>query len=132
MPWPSAKTILEWLWHFWPFLLSGIVAILPWAIYQIRSRRAQSWPVVDGAVESHSLHTEYLGSHRREIAEISYSYTVNREYYSGIYRVSGEWQFVHFPRGSRVVVRYKPSDPSTSLLDREHVRLGKLGTGLGC
>jgi hypothetical protein len=129
MPWPPAKTIFEWLWHLWPFLLSGIIGILAWVVYQIRWRRAQSWPAVDGAVESHSTHTEYLGSHRREIAEISYSYSVNREYYSGIHRVSGEWQFVYFPKGSPVVVRYKPSDPSTSLLDREHVRLRKPGRG---
>ncbi len=129
MPWPPARTILEWLWHVWPFLLSGIIGILAWTIYRIRSRRAQSWPVVDGAVESHLLHTEVIGSHRREIAEISYSYSVNREYYSGTHRVSGEWQFVYFSKGSRVVVRYKPSDPSTSLLDREHVRLRKVGRG---
>jgi hypothetical protein len=126
MLWVSAGTNFEWLLHSWPYLLGGIAGILAWLIYQMRSRQAQSWPVVDGTVESHLFYVEGFGQHRHQIAEVSYSYGIDREYYSGAHKVSGEFEFAYFPKGSRVMVHYKPSDPSTSFLDREEVRLRKL------
>jgi len=119
-------TDLGWLLHTWPYLLGGITGLSAWAIFQIRSRQAQSWPVVDGTVESHSFYVEGFGQHRHQIAEVSYSYSIDREYYSGAHKVSGEFEFAYFPKGSLLVVHYKPSDPSASFLDREEVRLRKL------
>jgi hypothetical protein len=122
----TAGTNFDWLFHGWPFLLAGITGIFAWAIHQIRSRQAQSWPVVDGTVESHLVYVEGFGQHRHQIAEVSYSYSIDRDYYSGAHKVSGEFEFAYFPKGSRVVVHYKPSDPSTSFLDHEEVRLRKM------
>ena len=125
MFWLPASIGFGWLLHAWPFILGGIIALLTSAIYQIRSRQAQSWPVVDGTVESHLSRVEVLGSEQRKIAEVSYSFNINSEYYSGAYVVAGEFEFDYFPKGSRVVVHYKPSDPSISFLDREDVRFAR-------
>ena len=126
MRWLSASASFEPSFHFWVFLLGGLTGALGWAIYQIRSRQAQSWPVVDGTVESHLYYVEGFGQNRNEIAEVSYSFSINSEYYSGAHKVSGESEFVYFPKGSRVLVHYKPSDPSVSFLDRDEIRSRKL------
>jgi len=80
---------------------------------------------VDGTVESHLFYVEGFGQHRRQIAEVSYSFSVDREYYSGAHKVGGESEFAYFPKGSRVLVHYKSSDPSISFLDHEDIRLRK-------
>jgi len=93
-----------------------------WALRQVRSSTAQSWPVVEGMVESTSVRVEGFGNNEHEIAEVNYSYQVAGEFYSGAHEVGSRIEFEWFPTGSRLVVHYKPSNPSVSFLDREDLR----------
>jgi hypothetical protein len=108
---------------YWIYLVVAGVGLAGWLVREVRSRAAQSWPVVDGTVESTGVQVEGFGRDQREIAEVNYSYRVEGEFYSGAHEVSGESEFVWFPKLSRVVVHYKTSDPSKSFLDRQDVRL---------
>jgi hypothetical protein len=93
-----------------------------WLFRQLRFRAAQAWPMTDGTVESTTVRTEGFGRSEHDIAEVNYSYSVEGEYYSGAHEVSGESEFAAFPKQSRVIVHYKPSNPAVSFLDREDVR----------
>ena len=93
-----------------------------WLFRQVRSRAAQAWPMTDGTVESTTVRTEGFGRSAHDIAEVNYSYRVEGEYYSGAHEVSGESEFDAFPKQSRVIVHYKPSNPAVSFLDRNDVR----------
>ncbi len=112
--------------NFWSenWLIIAILGIgaAGWLIREVRARIAQSWPIVDGTVEFTTIRVEQHGRSQREIHEVNYSYRVQGEYYSGAHRVGGESDFAAFPKLSRVVVHYKPSDPSVSFLDREDLR----------
>lgn len=108
------------IWIFLLFLgLGGAV----WLVREVRSRRAQSWPVVEGTVESTTVRVDGYGRNQHEIAEVNYSYKVEGAFYSGAHEVGSESEFEAFPKLSRVLVHYKPSNPSVSFLDREDVRL---------
>ena len=93
-----------------------------WLLRQLRSRAAQAWPVVDGTVEFNTVRTEGFGRSEHDIPEVNYSYRVEGEYYSGAHVVSSEVEFAAFPKQSRVVVHYKPSNPAVSFLDRDDLR----------
>jgi len=104
-------------------LIAQAIGGAGWLIRQRRSRAAQSWPVVEGTVECTMVRLAGLGRNQSEIAEVHYSYKVEGAFYSGAREVGSELEFEAFPKLSRVVVHYKPSDPSASFLDREDVRL---------
>jgi hypothetical protein len=93
-----------------------------WLFRQLRSRAAQAWPITDGTVESTTARAEGFGRSQRNIAEVNYSYRVEGEYYSGAHEVSGDSEFDVFPKQSRVIVHYKPSNPAVSFLDRDEVK----------
>jgi len=78
--------------------------------------------MADGTVEYTMVRAEGHGRTYREIAEVNYSYAVEGEFYSGTHVVGNEAEFEMFPKESRVVVHYKPSNPSVSFLDREDLR----------
>lgn len=110
---------------YWPYLLIPAIAGAAWLVRELRSRAAQSWPVVEGTVEMHTVRVEGYGRSEHEIAEVNYSYRVQGEFYSGAHVVGGESDFDAFPKLSRVFVHYKPSDPTVSFLDREDIRAKK-------
>jgi hypothetical protein len=130
MLWLAANASFETFLHLWLPLLSALIALLIWLVRRVRSKLAQAWPVMDGTVESAHVLVEGFGHTQRVTPTVNYSFTVNGEYYSGAHVESGESQFVYFPRGSRVLVHYKPSDPSMSFLDREDVRSRKRRTSM--
>ena len=109
----------------WFYLAALAVSAIGWVVREIRARQAQSWPIVDGIVEFTHVRVEGSGSEGREIAEVAYSYRVEGEYYGGYHPLASAWEFGNFPKGSRVVVHYKQSDPSTSFLDRDDLRRRK-------
>jgi hypothetical protein len=79
--------------------------------------------MAEGIVESTTVRTEAFGRRpQHDVAEVNYSYKVEGEYYSGAHVVSSEVQFAAFPKQSRVIVHYKPSNPAVSFLDREDLR----------
>ena len=119
--------------RLWLFGITLGIAGAAWLIRELRSRAAQSWPIVDGTAESTYVRVEGHGRTERRIAEVNYSYKVQGEFYSGAHEVRSEVDFEAFPKESRVVVHYKESDPSVSFLDREDVRQRRdrmMATGL--
>jgi hypothetical protein len=130
MLWFAARASFETFLHLWLPLLSALIALLIWLVRQVRSRLAQAWPVMDGTVESARVLVDGFGHTERVIPAVNYSFSVNGEYYAGVHVESGESQFVFFPKGARVLVHYKPSDPSISFLDREDVRSRKRRTSM--
>jgi len=78
--------------------------------------------MTEGIVESTTVRTEGFGRRQHDVAEVNYSYKVEGEYYSGAHVVNSEVQFVAFPKQSRVIVHYKPSNPAVSFLDRDDLR----------
>ena len=107
------------------FLFAAGIFVIIWAIRELRTRKAQAWPMVDGHVESAEVREEGMGEDHREIPEISYSYRIDGEYYGGYHQLSRATDLELFPKGSRVVVHFKSSDPSKSFLDREDLRRRK-------
>jgi hypothetical protein len=107
---------------FWLFVaVSSLVAVV---VRNQRERAGQSWPIVGGTVESAQM-TMVDGQAR---AEVAYSYSVNGEYFSGVFfRVprttgKGEELLAHFPKESHVLVHYKPGSPEISVLDLNEVK----------
>jgi hypothetical protein len=102
-----------------------LLEALSWVLREIHSRTAQSWPTVPGVVESAEVRKEGAGSYQSYAPEVSYSYTVGGEYYTGFHIVNSEKRLRAFPKGSRVLVHYRNSDPTKSFLDREDLRSRK-------
>lgn len=107
----------------WIRLIALAISKTARLIRERRSRTAQSWPMVEGIVESTIVRAGGFGRNQPVIAEVHYSYKVEGAFYSGAHEVDSELEFEAFPNLSRVVVHYKPSDPSVSFLDRADVRL---------
>jgi len=108
--------------HYWVFVAVLTSTAGGWLLRQLRSRGAQAWPIADGTVEFNTVRTEGFGRSEHDVAEVNYSYRVEGEYYSGAHVVSSELEFAAFPKQSRVVVHYKPSNPAVSFLDRDDLR----------
>jgi hypothetical protein len=102
-----------------------VLELIRWAIREIRSRLAQSWPTVSGIVESAEVRVDSFSTNQRYTPEVTYSYQVDGDFYSGSHIVSSGKKLAPFPKGLPVVVHYKASDPSTSFLDRENLRIPK-------
>ena len=100
-------------------LVFGLLQIgLPW----LRRRRSRSWPWARSNVQGGSIQVVRDRSGTSYRLAVSYSYTVNRETYGGTYtercRDEDEAQGLlkslkEFPPP----VRYKPGDPSKSVMD---------------
>ena len=101
-----------------PMAMAGV----GWLLRKVGSRAAQAWPMTEGTVEFNAVRTEGFGRSEHDVAEVNYSYKVQGEYYSGAHEVSSEVEFDAFPKQSRVVVHYKPSNPAVSFLDRDDLR----------
>ena len=108
--------------RYWVYVAALTVTVGGWLLRELRSRAAQAWPRTDGTVESTTVRTEGFGRSERDIAEVNYSYKVEGEYYSGAHVVGSEADFDAFPKQSRVIVHYKPSNPAVSFLDRDDLR----------
>jgi hypothetical protein len=94
------------------------------AVYKMAQRRIQligsnAWPMANGRIFESSLqHDDIYGW----ATELTYSYTVFGEYYSGIYRHGfrrkkrAEAFLERFPRETPIPVRYKSQRPEMSTL----------------
>ena len=90
----------------------------------MRDRRAQTWPAARGSVVSCDVKTYHGRFSDYAVGVLGYSCEVNGEYYSGYFRrqyndEQTAWTFVDSRRDTPVVVRYKASDPETSVLRDE-------------
>lgn len=111
------------------FVLSAVSAVgvvtycvIRWAKY----RNSDSWPVVEGHVESYGRyrHLDNDGSSSLSFVDVSYSYSVDGEFYSGEWlsptlkndKALTEFLEQSMPIGKAVSIRYMPSHPERSLL----------------
>jgi hypothetical protein len=117
--------------HFDPFDLVSVLKDAALLLFSIgtaiwawfRVRHAYSWPSAQGAVMG--VHVSSGGPIIKPwIAEITYSYIVNGEYYSGVRRLNAfskrrAERKIEGLKGQMVVVRYSPDqyDLSTLLAD---------------
>jgi len=106
---------------FWrEFLLFGLAAgtgIWTW----IRTRQAQSWFSAQGTIISTTVRSAGDRQFKPWIAELTYTYVVNGEYYSGFHNLRARSErraeeLIFGWKGRMVVVRYSPKDHETSVL----------------
>ena len=77
---------------------------------------------MEGRVEWTSTRVEGVERYQRTYHEVYYSYEVKGEYYSNAHQMDFASDFRFFPKGKRVLVHYKASDPSVSFLDQTDLR----------
>lgn len=121
-------------WSLLPILKEIAVVLISagaaaWAWF--RTRLAYSWPSAQGTIMSAQVQSD--GSPFQPwTANLTYSYTVNGEYYSGSHRLRARtrrraedkadgW------KGRMIVVRYSPSQPDLSTVLRSDQPGGQLG-----
>lgn len=122
------------LWDLLP-LWQEIVLILMAAAGGVwtwfKFREAASWPSTQGTISSTS--TRHSGGHRRSWdGELTYTYIVEGQYYSGCHAVkalsqSRAQEKIADWKGRMVVVRYHPSQHEVSTLLRSDQVGGQLG-----
>ena len=93
-------------------------------VTSMRDRRAQNWPAAKGSIVSCDVNTYHGRFSDYAVGVLGYAYEVNGEYYSGYFsrQYNDEqtaWTFVDSRKYLPVVVRYKKSDPQTSVLREE-------------
>jgi hypothetical protein len=102
------------------FLLMGLGRLRKW----LRRRRAESWVLVEGHIETHDAqpHTTMKGRSYFEAA-VGYSYYFQGEYYSGLHSLGtvgsvedADTKSQRFPIGTPVNVLVNPDRPEESLL----------------
>jgi len=102
------------------------VAIIKWPRISriLHSFGSYTWPVVPATVEAVIVQTYSGRSGTTYNAEITYSYAVDGEYYSGYYKgdlCSSEAEvdkwITQFPKGTKLQVRVHPTNPEKSVLD---------------
>ncbi len=97
----------------WGLLAGTAAGMVRWW----RRRASTSWPSCQGTVSSHRVRKE--GHHY--LAEVTYSYSVNGDYYSGfleqttLTRKKADRLAQKFPAGMMVVVRIDPARPERSV-----------------
>src|SRR5436305_1954052 len=85
----------------------------------VRKRSSETWPVETGTISSVMCPAAVYGG---PVAELTYTYIHKGEYYSGLHRKafmlrnSAENYISRIPIGSQIPVRFKPSQPETSVV----------------
>jgi hypothetical protein len=109
------------------FILIGLIALGVGVMNLVRSLRCESWPTVEGVIESADMQSQTGGEEGITYsADISYAYQVAGKHYAG-QRVafgarsasSSRAQRVldRFPVGKKVSVHYSPGDPQLAVLE---------------
>ena len=122
-------------WGLWPILKDVIILLLPgagaaWAWFKFR--HAQSWPSAQGTILSTQVQSSSDSPILPWAANITYTYVVNGEYYSGVHRIRTRSerraeQKIAGWKDRMVVVRYSPDNPDLSVLLKSDQPGGQLG-----
>ncbi len=113
----------------WKLLIEfALLAVIVWGLRRANmasGRRleqiASNWPIADGAVEHARPQMVGEGRSGYWVGELSYSYSVEGEYYAGVVQLPATseetaCQAVSGWKDRRVRVRYMPGEPSRSVL----------------
>jgi hypothetical protein len=109
------------------FVVIAIAAVvaLGGAIWRKAKRSgARSWPMSQGQIEFGTVVERDVRYVTYYIAQMSYSYAVEGDYYSGFYekaflRQESAQKFTDELKGKPAFVRHKPNSPATSVILRE-------------
>jgi Protein of unknown function (DUF3592) len=122
-------------WGFLPLLKDLLLLIIPaaaggWAWF--RTRHAHSWPSAQGTIMGANVKSSTDSYIRPWVGDLTYSYVVNGEYYSGFHRIRARSERraeekIAGWKGRMVVVRYSPSKHDLSALLRSDQPGGQLG-----
>jgi hypothetical protein len=124
----------HWPWIFWIWL-AMIAASRAKPVWNwFRRKRASSWPVTIGKVESASVDERkgFLsslssrGDHDDHFAKLNYSYSVAGTSGAGVYKrrffsEADAWEFIRDLKGKPVTVHYNPNKTSSSALLEQSV-----------
>ena len=117
------------------FIFTGIIFLVIGLIFRGKVKKAQTWPVVSGTVESteikaHKTTTKQGRSGYRTSTSyepvVHYTYTVNGQSYTGkriAYsgfqgaEVTAQEKLKQYPQGGSVQVHYNPKKPQDALLE---------------
>lgn len=110
----------------WLFIVIGLVVLGAGVWTLIKSIHTESWPVVDGVIQS-TRQESHSGDHGTTYsAEVTYTYTVAGVSYDGrkisIGQMSSSSQYAQtildrYPVGKKVSVHYSPTDPGEAVLE---------------
>jgi hypothetical protein len=122
------------LFKYWQPLTEAAVFLATGIWAWMRIQKAHSWPSAQGTVWQAQARETEEGSRfiKKWVAEITYSYAVDSEYYSGAHRMRARTERraeekVAGWKGRLVVVRYHPSKHALSVLLRSDQVGGQLG-----
>ncbi|MGH9500180.1 MAG: DUF3592 domain-containing protein [Terriglobales bacterium] len=122
-------------WNLWPlwheillFFLAAGGGVWAW----LRVRQAQSWPSAQGRVSEAIARAANERNFKKWIGELTYSYVVDGEYYSGFHqmRAHSEKRAEELVTGWKdrmVIVRYSPAKHDRSVLLKSDQPGGQLG-----
>lgn len=109
----------------WLVISIGLLAIAAalWVRRRLKLSRARSWPTQTGWVDSTAVRLEQRGNNQSvHVAEVTYSYAVQGETYSGSLRRTfllkgraDKW-VGPYAKGRPLLVRYNPNDLRDSVL----------------
>jgi hypothetical protein len=113
-------------WIYVIFAGFGVISsLIGWWLLAAKKRRAESWPMISARVER----AEVEGTDTGYYADLSYSYQVNGEFFSGFYQKTFHMrrfaeEFVSITRGQHLFVRYHPEKPENSVIrDQDNAAL---------
>ncbi|HYA25500.1 MAG TPA: DUF3592 domain-containing protein [Terriglobales bacterium] len=122
-------------WGLWPIVKDVVLALIPaagaaWAWFKVR--HAHSWPSAQGTIQSTKVQRATDNNILPWDAMLTYSYTVNGEYYSGYYRMRARSERraeekIAGWKDRMVVVRYSSDKPDMSVLLKSDQPGGQLG-----
>jgi uncharacterized protein DUF3592 len=123
------------LWNFLPllrdialFVAAACSGVWAW----LRVRQAQSWPSAQGTIGQAAARPAADRHFKPWVGELTYTYVVNGDYYSGFHRIRARSErradkLISGWKGRMVIVRYSPTKPGISVLLRSDQPGGQLG-----
>lgn len=116
-----------------------VVVVFGFLMRSARRRRAQSWTLVQGHIETHDIRP--LSDFQRTsamVVALGYSYRYQGELYSGLHSLGGassmedgDTMCQQFPIGMEVSIRVNPDKPDESILDTNSGNTAQSATQLG-
>jgi hypothetical protein len=106
---------------------AGVIRLFAWSM--VRGWMAGGWSTTQGRVEFGSVVEHRVRYFSYFVATISYSYSVNNEYYSGNFeraflRESVADRFVNSLKDQMIFVRSNPNHPAKSAILRQDQQAG--------
>jgi hypothetical protein len=105
------------------FVLTGAALIGPHLFRSAKFRGSATWPTTQGTIEASNVREVRTRSGHCYLAEMSYSYLIDNEYYSGGFTREFEseseaWDYANEARTKNVVVKFNSKKPDCSRVEK--------------